>query len=153
MRPVSLRGRPPRDPRARLAGLMMLPRTIDKARALLRGGDPGDYLIAPGVSGWLLAEIGMTQADFVELVGQAADEHVVAAVVAQRVPPGRREQLNELVRTLTVGELPDDIRARYGRLYGSRDDELVVDVLVANDRSMVASSARRQARRVAIPGG
>jgi hypothetical protein len=40
MRAVSLRWRPPRDARARLAGLMLLPRTIDKARARLAHGEP-----------------------------------------------------------------------------------------------------------------
>lgn len=39
---IDLRTRPPRHPLAQLDGLVMLPRTIDKARALL-AGTIGDY--------------------------------------------------------------------------------------------------------------
>ena len=95
MRPISLRRRPPRDPRARLAGLMLLPRTIDKARAALRGGDLGDYRLTPGLSAALLGEAGFTADEFVELVQRASDEAEVANAVAPRIAPERCERWNE----------------------------------------------------------
>ncbi|MEA2719064.1 MAG: hypothetical protein QOJ39_928 [Candidatus Eremiobacteraeota bacterium] len=139
MRPTSLRRRPPRDPRARLAGLMVLPRTIDKARALLPGGDPGEYSISPGVSAWLLGEIGITEAEFLVLVHRAADELEVARYVEERVVPEQRDVLNALMRELRVADLGDGLRERFIALHGAQDDELVLDVLVADDRGILRS--------------
>jgi hypothetical protein len=41
MTPLNLTVHPPRVPRAELDGLIFLPRTIDKVRATLPGGDIG----------------------------------------------------------------------------------------------------------------
>jgi len=140
MRPVSLRRRPPRDPRARLAGLMLLPRTIDKARALMRGGDPGEYVISPGISAWLLAKCGFSEAQFIELVRCAIDENEIAAVVAARIPPEGRETLNAFLKSLRVADLPQEQRERFVRLHEAQADELVIDVLVADDRCGLRST-------------
>src|SRR4030088_1826674 len=105
MRPISLRRRPPRDPRARLAGLMLLPRTIDKARAALPGGDLGEYHLTPGLSALLLDEIGLTEAEFVQLVRSSHDENEVANAIAARVPPERRERWNDAFRSWRVEDL------------------------------------------------
>jgi hypothetical protein len=134
MRPISLRRRPPRDPRARLAGLMLLPRTLDKARAAIHGGDLGDYAITPGLSASLLDEIGMGEAEFVELVRRAGDENEVASAVAVRIAPERCERWNESLKVLHVRELAPEARERFLRLHDASDDDLVVDVLVADDR-------------------
>src|ERR1039458_3327751 len=40
MKPMTLSDKPPRKPRAELAGVVFLPRSIDKVRATLPGGDP-----------------------------------------------------------------------------------------------------------------
>ena len=113
---------------------MLLPRTIDKARAALRGGDLGEYHLTPGLSASLLAEIGLTEAEFVELVRQAADENQVANAVAERVPAERRVRWNDALKNVRVADLESDERARFAWLHDARDDELVVDVLVADDR-------------------
>lgn len=118
----------------------MLPRTIDKARGLMHGGDPGEYTISPGLSAWLLAELGFTEAEFIELVHRAADEDEVAAVVALRVPPEGRETLNSFLKALRVADLSPDHRDRFVRLHGAQDDELVIDVLVADDRCVLRST-------------
>jgi hypothetical protein len=137
MRPVSLRRRPPRDPRARIGGLMMLPRTIDKARGLLPGGDPGDYAIEPGWSAWLLNELSFTQAEFLELVRRAADEAEVATVVGERVSPEKCEALNAAMKALRVADAPPEIRALLHDLYHAAGDELVLDLVIADDRDRV----------------
>jgi hypothetical protein len=134
MRPISLRLRPPRDPRARLAGMMLLPRTIDKARAALRGGDLGEYSLTPGLSAALLGEAGFTEAEFVELVQRAADEMEVANAVAARIAPERCERWNDEFRARRVGDLPADEREQFVRAHDAHDDQLVIDVLVADDR-------------------
>lgn len=113
---------------------MLLPRTIDKARAALRGGDLGDYQLTPGLSAALLDEAGLTAAEFVELVQHAADEAEVADAVAARVAPERGERWNEQLKNRRVADLPADDRAQFKQLHDARDDELVVDVLVADDR-------------------
>ncbi|MBV8645668.1 MAG: DUF5069 domain-containing protein [Candidatus Eremiobacteraeota bacterium] len=148
MRPTSLRRRPPRDPRARLGGLMMLPRTVDKARALLPGGDPGDYAITPGLSAWLLGELGFTEPEFLEFVRRAADEQEIAAVALTRVPPEGRECLNAFMRSVRVCDLTPEHRAHFTRAHtlGPEHDELlVIDVLIDDDRDLVNS-------RIALPG-
>jgi hypothetical protein len=134
MRPISLRRRPPRDPRARLAGLMLLPRTIDKARAALRGGDLGEYYLTPGLSALLLGEAGMTEAEFMELVQRAADETEVANAFAERIAPERCERWNDELKQRRVADLAAEDRERFLQLHYAHDDELVIDVLVGDDR-------------------
>jgi hypothetical protein len=140
VRPVSLRRRPPRDPRARIGGLMMLPRTIDKARGLLPGGDPGDYAIEPGWSGWLLHELGFTQAEFLDLVRRAADDIAVGAAVAERITPERCEALNASMRTMRVVDAPSEVRAVLRDLYDADENELLLDIVLADDRSRLRSA-------------
>ncbi len=142
MRPISLRRRPPRDPRARLAGLMLLPRTIDKARAALPGGDPGDYVITPGLSAGLLNEIRLSQAEFVALVRRAADETAIAAAVAERIDPERRERWNAWLQQLHVCDLAPDARDRFIRLHDARPESLAINALIADDRSAFAAPDR-----------
>lgn len=119
---------------------MVLPRTIDKARALLPGGDPGAYAISPGLSAWLLGEIGMTEAEFLVLVHRAADELEVARYVEERIVPEQCDVLNALMKNLRVADLAGDLRERFARLHGATDDEFVIDVLVADDRGILRST-------------
>ncbi|MBV9971796.1 MAG: DUF5069 domain-containing protein, partial [Candidatus Eremiobacteraeota bacterium] len=60
MEPLDLSKRPPRSPKLELDGLTMLPRTIDKIRATLPGGNLGPYRIA-GFSQRMLDAIGVTE--------------------------------------------------------------------------------------------
>jgi hypothetical protein len=67
-----------------LEGVYMMPRTIDKLRAKLPGGDIGGYTIRgssallPGLSLVLLDGIGLTEEDLYAVVARAADEGAVA---------------------------------------------------------------------------
>ena len=114
---------------------MMLPRTIDKARGLLPGGDPGDYAIEPGWSAWLLNELSFTQAEFLELVRRAADEAEVATVVGERVSPEKCEALNAAMKALRVADAPPEIRTLLHDLYHADDEALVLDLVIADDRN------------------
>jgi hypothetical protein len=135
VRPASLRQRPPRDPRARIAGLMLLPRTIDKARGLLPGGDPADYVIEPGWSAWLLAELGFTQTEFLGLVRRAANEAEITAVISERVTPEKCEALNETMKSMRVADVSPDVRAMLDEIYHADPDALLIDIIVADDRA------------------
>jgi hypothetical protein len=84
MDPLDLTVRPPRSPYEMLEGLYMMPRTIDKLRAKLRGGSIGTYTIRgsstllPGLSLVLLDGIGLTEENLYAAVERAADEETVA---------------------------------------------------------------------------
>lgn len=136
MLPISLRRRPPRDPRARLGGLMLLPRTIDKARGLIQGGDPGGYRITPGLSAWLLGQVSLSEAEFLELVRSSPTDDEVARAVAERIEPEQRDAINELLKGLRVRDLSAPLQDEFLRLHGPQDaDASVIEALVADDRA------------------
>ena len=64
---ADLRTHPPRGPREQLAGLLFLPRTIDKVRAKLQG-TLGLYKVAPGISGYLFEWLGITEEQFTQAI-------------------------------------------------------------------------------------
>jgi hypothetical protein len=129
---LDLRAHPPRHPRERLGGLVMLPRTIDKARALLAGGQPGRYFISPGISAYVLEKLGVPEAAF------------IAAVAAARDDAGIERWSNNL-ESLTVAGIAPALRPAFDALYGPRaPDELVFDVLADDD---AASFAPRRSPR------
>lgn len=76
MEPLDLTLAPPRSPWATLDGLIAMPRTIDKMRARLKGGNLGQYKIS-GTSLQLLDAIGVNEADLQDVVARvSADEDV-----------------------------------------------------------------------------
>jgi len=135
VKPLNLRGAPPRSPRERLADLMMLPRTIDKARASLVGGDPGPYFITPGLSAWLLRKLRFSEDEFIELVRSSEFEEQIAEIVQARASKGRIEHLNGFMETFKVADVAED--HHFEELYGQCDpDELVIDVMARDDAKM-----------------
>ena len=119
---------------------MLLPRTIDKARAMLDGGELGDYFISPGLSGFLLERLRWAEADFIELVRTADTEEEVSERVLEGVSPERRERLNAFLESLTVAQVTPDLRAQFTALYGSDlpPEALVIDVIAGDDRAAFA---------------
>src|SRR5882757_5461101 len=63
MTPLDLTKGRPRTPQDQLDDLAFFPRTIDKARASLPGGNKGDYNVAPGISDQFLKHFGLPRAD------------------------------------------------------------------------------------------
>ena len=141
MTPLDLTKQAPRSPRDELAGLCMLPRMIDIARAKLPGGDVGSYQIGRGVSGLVLGHFAVSVDDFVEAVAQAADENEVAA----RFLNGRSRTdcrlLNLRLRRITVADVPEDLRPSFERFYGIDlpRDKRVFDILEEDDRRAFSS--------------
>ena len=73
MTPLDLTKARPRPPVAELDGIIFLPRTIDKARSLLPGGNKGDYNVTPGVSEAFLKHFDLEVDPFIEAVKNAQE--------------------------------------------------------------------------------
>ena len=90
-----LRVRPPRSPYATLLGLYMLPRTLDKARAIL-AGTQGAYEM-PGLSAILLAELGIAEDELFGVVRTGANDAEIAAWIAAPRPRIDTERVNAVL--------------------------------------------------------
>ncbi len=91
---ADLRAHPPRGPRQQLAGLVFLPRTIDKIRAKLQG-TLGFYKIAPGMSAYLFEWLGITEEQFTEAVRTARGEADVAEWITSHCDTTTFPAINE----------------------------------------------------------
>ncbi|MFN2461357.1 MAG: DUF5069 domain-containing protein [Candidatus Velthaea sp.] len=81
-----LREHPPRQARARIGGLYFLARTIDKMRAKIQD-TLGPYKIGPGISVYLFEWLGISEAEFEDVVRSAkSDEEIVAWLHAHSDP-------------------------------------------------------------------
>jgi hypothetical protein len=76
----------PRGPRERLAGVAMLARTIDKARAQL-AGTAGEYIFDCPMDRQLFATLGVSGGEFLELVDRSPDDMAVVAWLRGRNAP------------------------------------------------------------------
>ena len=80
---MDLTKRFPRSPRQRLAGIAMLPRTVDKARAHL-AGTIGEYIFDCPMDKQLFATIGLDANGFLEIVRRSdSDDGVVSGLQAR----------------------------------------------------------------------
>jgi hypothetical protein len=93
MEPLDLTKHPPRSPRERLGGLVMLARTIDKLRATLPGGNPGAYYI-PGFSSRLLTELRIEEPALRDAVARASNDDDVVQWVRRHSDPSRYDEIN-----------------------------------------------------------
>lgn len=138
MDPLDLSLAPPRPPRAELAGILFLPRSIDKVRASLPGGNLGPYAIA-GFTQTMLDALEIPLADFTDAVRAAATDVDVAAFVTERAKPGGIEVWHRyvLARKPRGGNIAEAIEA-YPFLAGRSELGLSLDVLEEDDRSIFA---------------
>ncbi|HEV2739744.1 MAG TPA: DUF5069 domain-containing protein [Candidatus Elarobacter sp.] len=138
MDPLDLTTAPPRSPREALAGIVFLPRTIDKVRATLPGGAAGAYNIA-GFSQMMLDALGIELDAFRAAVSDAANDDAVAAFVSAATSPDRIEPWNALVlaRLPRNGDRNAAFEA-YPWLRDRPDLVLALDVLEEDDRQHFA---------------
>src|SRR3954468_2601509 len=113
MTPLDLTKTPPRSPRQEIGGLCMLPRMIDVARAKLPGGNIGTYQIGRGLSGRVLAHLGIEVSEFVEAVGTATTDEEVAARFCGRRTTAEDRLLTLRLRGATVADVPADLRPSF----------------------------------------
>jgi hypothetical protein len=125
MEPLDLRNKPPRSCHAELDGLMLVPRTIDKLRAQLPGGEPGIYFIngkIKGISGYLLDRLGISEADLLESVRLAASQYRAINATLRRIKPKHAED-------------EAYFRSEYAETIEEHPElEFIVDIVDADDR-------------------
>jgi hypothetical protein len=141
MEPLDLRNHPPRSSREELDGLIMLPRTIDKFRAMLPGGDMGMYIInstrTTGLSGFMLKRLGVSEEAFLEAVATAKSDEEVAAWLRANTDPSRYEKLSMMLANIEASHSEDPAFVREFYAETTREHpELtkMVDIIDADDR-------------------
>jgi hypothetical protein len=134
MTPLDLRIAPPRLPRAEAGGIVFLPRSIDKTRALLPGGHLGDYTI-DGFTQWMFDKFGIERDAFTAAVAAAEDDDELATFLLARANPGDIDAWNAfaLRREPRNGDRAAALEA-YPWLHARPDLIFAVDVLAEDDR-------------------
>ena len=136
---LDLSKQPPRSPRAELDGVIFLPRSIDKARAYLAGGNRNGYNI-PGVTGGMLERFGISNDDFVAAVGAASNDADVVAFVRRHASQTTVDEWNAFVEAREPRgnrNLPEVLEI-YPWLKEQPDLKLVLDILAEDDRRIFA---------------
>jgi hypothetical protein len=143
MEPLDLRRQPPRPTRETLLGFYFLPRTIDKLRAELPGGDLGTYLNHDtGFSAFVIRRVGLDMDEFRAEIGRAASEDDVAAWLSARIDPKLAPALNAKLETFTVERMSANdqvlVRERHPVLAARPELSKILDILDADDRYVFA---------------
>jgi len=140
MEPLDLRRSPPRSCFAELDGLMLVPRTIDKLRAQLPGGNAGGYFIngpIKGISGYLLERLGIPEAALLEAVRTAASEDEVAQWLREHTDAAQYPAINETLRRIKPKHAESEafFREAYAETIALHPGlETIVDIVDADDR-------------------
>jgi uncharacterized protein DUF5069 len=140
MEPLDLSKGPPRSCYAELDGLMLMPRTIDKLRALLPGGNPGIYFISGtirGISGYLMERLGITESDLTKAVIDARSDEDVAAWLRERVDTSAYPAINKTLRRIAPHHTddPDVFANEYADTMRAHPElAVVIDIVDADDR-------------------
>jgi hypothetical protein len=101
--PLDLRTQRPRPVRETLLGFYLLPRTIDKLRAELSGGNLGLYVNhETGFSAYVVRRLGLDMSDFRTAVAAAPDEAAVTAWLAARIDVTMAPALNAKLESFVV---------------------------------------------------
>ncbi len=121
---------------------MLLPRTIDKLRATLPGGNPGVYFISAkivGISGYLLDRLGVTEGELRDAVRDSASEEDVARWLRERTDPTGYSAINQTLRRIRPKHAQDEayFRNEYAATLAQHPElEFVVDIIEADDRRL-----------------
>lgn len=134
---ADLRAHPPRGPREKLAGLVLMARTVDKLRAKIQG-TLGPYKIGPGLSAYLIDWLGLDEQELTEAVRGARGDAEVARWIEGRCD---RAAFDDINRRLETRGLRDDahraeVLPRYPVLEEQPQLRLWFDILEADDRWM-----------------
>jgi hypothetical protein len=134
MKPLNLTVAPPRGPREELDGLIFLPRSIDKVRATLPGGDPGDYRIA-GLTQMMLNTLGVSLDEFTLVVSAADYDGEVATFLRGQASADAYTAWNALVaKREPRGGNRAEALTFYPWLAQRPDLTLILDVLEEDDK-------------------
>jgi Domain of unknown function (DUF5069) len=97
MEPLDLSKGRPRATRAELAGITFLPRSVDKFRAALPGGNLAGYTIE-GFTTTMLEKLGITPAALQAVVAAAKSDEDVASYVLEHAVAGGADAWNGYAR-------------------------------------------------------
>lgn len=142
MEALDLRTKPPRSPYEELDGLMVMPRTIDKLRAQLPGGHPGEYYIngpIKGISGYLLDRLGIGESELLEAIAAAPNEAAVALWLRERTDASQYPAINATLRRIKPKHAENEtwLRGEYAATLAEHPDlEFIIDILEADDRRL-----------------
>jgi hypothetical protein len=141
MEPLDLTAAPPRSPRVQLDGLCMLARSIDKVRAQLPGGNPGEYVTERGLTKLLLEMLGVTHDKFRDAVASAHSDSDVVRWLSEHSDATRYREISDRLTRWTLADNPperwDFIDSLYpNRPVGPREKVNVFDMLENDDREM-----------------
>jgi hypothetical protein len=148
MKPIDLTTQPPRSPYQKMEGLYMMPRTIDKLRAKLPGGQMGAYSITtafgPGLSLMLLNDIGVTEECLLEIVQQVSVEQEIADWLRRNANLSRVASLNEKLFNPRIEDVLAFIPAgTFNEIYPAAERMTITspmfEVLLEDDRLMFPS--------------
>jgi hypothetical protein len=121
-----------------MLGFFLLPRTVDKLRAELPGGNIGAYLNHDiGFSAYVVRRLGLDMSEFRGAVARAPDEAAVAEWLAARVDAASATALNEKLETFVVERMsPEDqalVRERHPVMQSRPGLTKILDILEADD--------------------
>jgi carboxymethylenebutenolidase len=128
-----------------MLGFYFLPRTVDKLRAELPGGNLGDYLNHDaGFSAYVVRRLGLDMNEFRDAVASAPDDAAVIAWLAPRLDAAFAPTLNAKLETFVVERMsPDDqalMRRRHPVMASRPDLTKLLDVLEADDAGVTIST-------------
>jgi hypothetical protein len=131
---------------------MLMPRTIDKLRAQLPGGDPGEYYIngpIKGISGYLLERLGVSEEQLREAVRDASSDDDVAVWLRERTDASQYPAINATLRRIKPKHAENEawLRGEYATTLSEEPDlEFIVDILEADDRRLYPDAQPQGAR-------
>lgn len=139
MTPLDLRTHAPRGTRETILGFYLIPRTIDKLRAELPGGDIGAYLNDDtGFSAFVVKRLGLDMTVFRDAVARAGCEADIITWLSERVDPEVAPALNAKLETFVVERmsLQDQtlVRERHPVMATRPELSKILDILDADDR-------------------
>lgn len=138
MTPLDLRTRPPRSVRATMLGFAFLPRTVDKLRAELPGGNLGSFVNHDtGFSAFVVKRMGLDMNEFRNAVAAAADEDALAAWLNARVDLALAPAINAKLESFVVERMSaeDQVLVRQRHPVMDQRPELsnLMEILEADD--------------------
>lgn len=136
--PLDLRSAPPRPVRATMCDFYFLPRTVDKLRAELPGGNLGSFLNHDrGLSAYVVRRLGLDMNEFREAVARAPNEDAVAAWLAMRVDPLLAPIINAKLETFVVERMSAEdrvlVRRHHPVLEQQPELSKLLDIIDAED--------------------
>jgi uncharacterized protein DUF5069 len=121
-----------------ILGFYLLPRTIDKLRAELPGGNLGAYVNHDtGFSAYVVRRLGLDMNDFREAVAAAPDESDVVAWLAARIDVTFAPALNAKLESFVVERMSAEdqllMRERHPVMAQQPELSIVLDIFEADD--------------------